>query len=411
MIIEFSEFNLKLLLFLVYPIFILIEDYSKEAYIKDGKDNNLFITFRHYLSFIFSGIFLLIFKLRTRKVQQKANKCKTRNNTNDEVECNNDIKDDFNKKIILCNTLTMRSFNFSQVDIMTKKKTKKRKTFLVGFLFLLSILGIFIIFGKNYFSKSEYDNAKLSLEIFFHITLYISLSRLILNQKFYKHHFIAFGCITVILIITFILSFPYLQEILASVLFYFLCELSFGLYDVLIKKHMNDFYDTPYFVMFWVGIITTVILIIYDAIAYKVNPEVSGIIIGLKENINSKGDFFLLLLDLIIKYIWNLGIWLLIYYFTPCHFFISEYISEYIYYIINASDEKNDFHSPINCIIFSILFVVNIFFILILNEVIILNFCYLDYNTIKRIKQREEDDFEITLQTQYTKSSELVPLE
>ena len=59
MIIEFSEFNLKLLLFLVYPIFILIEDYSKEAHIKDGKDNNLFITFI-IIYFSFLKIILLI---------------------------------------------------------------------------------------------------------------------------------------------------------------------------------------------------------------------------------------------------------------------------------------------------------------------------------------------------------------
>ena len=174
---------------------------------------------------------------------------------------------------------------------------------------------------------------------------------------------------------------------------------------------MNDFYDTPYFVMFWVGIISTVLLIIYDVIAYNANPEVSGVIIGLKDNINSAGDFFLFILELIIKYIWNLGIWSLIFYFTPCHYFISEYICEYIYYIISAKDENNDFTSTINCVLFSILFIINIFFILILNEVIILNFCKLDYNTIKRIKEREENDIEITLQTQYTKSSELSSFE
>ena len=70
MIIEFSEFNLKLLLFFVYHVFIIIEGFTNEAYIKDGKDNTIFITFRHFLCFIISGIFLLIFRFRTEKINK-----------------------------------------------------------------------------------------------------------------------------------------------------------------------------------------------------------------------------------------------------------------------------------------------------------------------------------------------------
>ena len=71
MLIEFSEFNFKLILFLIYPISIRIQDYSNEAYIKEDKDNILFTTFRCYLSFIFSGVPLLIFKLNTKKKKKK----------------------------------------------------------------------------------------------------------------------------------------------------------------------------------------------------------------------------------------------------------------------------------------------------------------------------------------------------
>ena len=61
MLIEFSEFNWKLLLFLIYPVFIRIQDYSFSSYIKN--DDILFKTFRCYLSFIPSGILLLIFNI------------------------------------------------------------------------------------------------------------------------------------------------------------------------------------------------------------------------------------------------------------------------------------------------------------------------------------------------------------
>ena len=188
-----------------------------------------------------------------------------------------------------------------------------------------------------------------------------------------------------------------MKKILESVIFYFLYELVFALYDVLIKKYMNVFYKSPYFTMFWLGLISTIALLIYDAIAYFVNPDVSGIIIGLKDNIDNIGDFFLFVLDLIIEYAWNLGIWLLIYYYTPCHYFISEFISEYFYYLSNVIKENDEFYSTKNGILFSICFLLIIIFSLVFNEVIILNFWRLDYNTNKRIYERQKYEFDIDL--------------
>lgn len=151
--------------------------------------------------------------------------------------------------------------------------------------------------------------------------------------------------------------------------------------------------------MFWLGLLASSLLLFYDIIAYFANPSVSGIIIGFRDNINNAGDFFLFLVDLLVEYIWNLGIWLVIYYFTPCHYFIPEYISEYFYYMLKVTDEDNktnNFYSNVNCILFSICFILNIIFILIFNEVIILNFWKLDYNTNKRIKEREKGEFRNT---------------
>jgi hypothetical protein len=148
--------------------------------------------------------------------------------------------------------------------------------------------------------------------------------------------------------------------------------------------------------MFLLGIIVTICMLIYDVIAYFANPDISGIIIGFRDNIDSVGCFFLFLLDLLLIYIWNLGIWLIIYYFSPSHYFISEYVSEYIYYILkyNENHGSDDFYSTVNCTLFSIFFILNIFFFIIFNEVLILNFCRLDYNTNKRIKQREKKEYD-----------------
>ena len=91
------------------------------------------------------------------------------------------------------------------------------------------------------------------------------------------------------------------------------------------------FFSTPYFMMFVIGCVNVIIILIYDIIAYLVDNNNKGIINGLKLNITSAGKFFLMVLEIILQLCWNLGIWLTIYYLTPCHYFVSAYISEFIY--------------------------------------------------------------------------------
>ena len=368
MLIEFSEFNLKLLLFLIYPVFIRIQDFSSEAYIKEDKDNMLFITFRCYLSFIFSGIPLLIFKMKT----------KTRNTI--ELESKLNINEDEKDKNEL-----------DEKDIQLQKIKRIKIIKMILFLFLLSMLGLFSFYASFYFDNSDYSYLKYSVRTFFQITNFSVLSHFLLNQKLYKHHFISYGSITIMLIIIFIISYSYFKKLLFAVIYYFVSELVFGLYDIFIKMYTNVFYETPYFIMFYVGIINTISLLIFDIIAYFVNPSISGIIIGFRDNIENVGNFFLFILDLLIEYIWNLGIWILIYYFSPCHYFISDYASEYIYFILKRFKKKDlFFHDNINYIFMIICGIFIFIFSLVFNEVIIINFKNLDYNTNKRIKEREK---------------------
>jgi hypothetical protein len=118
------------------------------------------------------------------------------------------------------------------------------------------------------------------------------------------------------------------------------------------------------------GAVITFLLLVYDCIAYYTIHDKSGIFIGFNNNINNAKNFFLFLLDLILQFIFNVGIMMTIYYFTPFHFIISEFISELLKYYINLiqfdetkSSNKNNFdfiYKTNNIIIFSILF--NLFF-------------------------------------------------
>ena len=75
-------------------------------------------------------------------------------------------------------------------------------------------------------------------------------------------------------------------------------------------------------------------LLIYDIIAFYINKDASGIIIGLINNVNSVKNAFLFIADLLLSFITNLGIFWTIYYFTPFHLIICEFISELIFYYI-----------------------------------------------------------------------------
>ena len=81
MLIELSEFNIKLLLPLIFPIFKRIGDFSKKAYIKE--DNQQFKVFRYFLSYILCFIPFLIIKLRTKNSNNKNQELK---NTTNEVD-------------------------------------------------------------------------------------------------------------------------------------------------------------------------------------------------------------------------------------------------------------------------------------------------------------------------------------
>jgi hypothetical protein len=212
------------------------------------------------------------------------------------------------------------------------------------------------------------------------------------------------GIIGVLLIVLFIISCFCVGDknnIWKSLIYYFFYILLFILYDVLKKKYMNMFFNTPYFMMLVIGIFGCVFVLIYDFIAFLIDKDKEEVAVGFRENIQEAKAAFALILDLIIHFIWNLGLWLTIYYLTPCHIFMSEYISEYVYYIQDVNNPPNkEFYKTHNVIIFSIFAFINFCCCLVFNEVVILNFCNLDYNTKKRIQERQRRESRQTNQAQ-----------
>ena len=145
MLIEFSEFNWKFILFLIYPVCIRIQDYSKSTYIKN--DNIYFKIFRCYLSFIFSAIFLLIYKIKTKRKKIIIRESKL---TDIEYEIDKDNK--------------------GQIEIEKKEIERKKLIKIILFLWILSIIGFFSFYAEEYFLEVDYYYAQGSVRIFFEIS-------------------------------------------------------------------------------------------------------------------------------------------------------------------------------------------------------------------------------------------------
>ena len=389
--IELSEFNLKLFIPLIFPVFKRIQDLTKKLYIKKGYDDHtLFKTFRYYLCHILAFVPLLIVYYRTKKAE------------NDLIE----IKEENTEKLESVKTLTHNDTLFKTNTIADLKVANTRKKRMKSYIFLsgLCILSLFCYYYRYFFEKYSTREFKQSMGIFFDIGGYIVLSMLILKQKLYFHNFVSMGIIAVLLIVLFIMTTVCIEDknsIWKSFIYYLFYILLFILYDVLKKKYMNMFFNTPYFMMLVIGIFGCVFVLIYDFIAFLIDNNKEEVAKGFRENINDAGKAFALILDLIIHFIWNLGLWLTIYYLTPCHIFMSEYISEYIYYIQDVNNPPNPkFYKTHNVVIFSIFAFINFCCCLVFNEVVILNFFNLDYNTKKRIQERQRHESRTTNQAQ-----------
>ena len=392
MYIEFS-FNLKLLFILIYPIFKISEQPIANQFLKE--DNNLFRIFRIFLSNEFSFIFLLIFKCMNKTTKK-------------------DITPDEHDKMI----------EHSEVILADIELSKNNQIKSIIFLFLLSIIYVGSYFFNYYVRKTIIIICRNSIGIIFEIIIFYILSLFILKEKYYKHHYLSMSiiCATLIgLFISYLLQVNDSEYSIYNAFWYYLAYYSlYGLFDILLKKYFLVYFYSIYFVLLLIGAFTCIPMLIYDIIAFFINKDVSGIIIGFANNVNNVKSVFLFIVHLISLFMSNLGLFWTIYYFTPFHLIICEFILELLNYYIKLiqnkleKPEKENIFSFLfetnNIIIFSIVFFINLICSLIFNEIIILKFCKLEYYTKNYIKERAETDVDELLSAKDSLNSENEPI-
>ena len=387
MLLEFT-FNPKLLCILVFPIFKELERFISGQLLKD-KDHNLFKIFRILLSNQFSIIFLLIFKCKNKSQKKDISQEETPEKDNE-----NEEKDE----------RTSSAITMAETEIKRSKKKKKIKSIL--FLCLLSILYFCSYFYNYYVRNSIFRLCRNSIGIIFEIIILYLLSFFILKAKYYKHHYFSISVILITLIVLFILYLKQVNDseysIYNSIWYYFVYYCLYGSFNILIKKYLSVYYYSLYFILLIMSTFSCFLMLFYDIVAFFANRKLSGIIVSFAENLNSVGSVFLFIVDLLFLFISNLGMFWTIYYFTPFHLIIVEFISELINYYIKLiqykqgqviDNGKYDFiFNTNNIALFSVIFLINLICSLIFNEIFILKFCKLEYNTKKYIKERAEND-------------------
>ena len=329
---------------------------------KDKNENNphpIVYTLIYSFSLCLSFIFLIIYKIRTKR-QNKNNNLIT-------IEQN------------LYTRKTMKTI-CHQVKIVTKKE-KFLWLLLVSVIDYLafSINSIFWITMDNYINNWSTNFLSISLFSYF-----------ILKIKLYKHHFV---CIATIVIIGLLFNIPlgvFSQEKIGNYYDYYLSFIFTGIFFnltyALYKKMMLKKYIKSYEILFFqgiiesiLGIITLIIMTKYDYIDnyWKFIEKLD------------KKEIIIILLIILGRFLFHSMIMIIIDFLSPFYVFLVYVIGEIAFFLHEMKDYPKIIISSI------IFFSVSIFTILVFIELIELNCFGLSYMTKKNIELRAKLDSDL----------------
>ena len=389
MYVELGIINWKLLIPLLYPIF-----YQVRRVVHDGDEKPIFEFFTNYIGYLIGGIVHLIIYCRMKKTSQSD----SNENKNDKNEAPNDTDNDKvnePKKAISIEPVKAVGLGFQSITIENKNNLKWFTVKQYAFIFLLVCIYLIPLFLDSYCSTRDDLNFKTSstMSLMFCVISYVFFSWLFLGDKIYRHQIFSLVIIAISIIFSNILIIAGgdNSNIWLNILFIFIIDALYGLYNVLGKKYFNVFMDSAWHLMFVIGLISSIMVLLYETItflAWGKDRDFNGIFYQFEKNLEGSSIYPLILFgDILSAFIWISGIQLTIYHFTPCHFIISESISQILSTIFNKSIKDHSIYTKISVRFFSIIILISA---LIYNEVIIIKLYSLEVDTKKYIEQRAE---------------------
>jgi len=370
MLIELGIISYQLILPLIYPFTFHIRRIIHQ------NDKPFYDIFTNFLGYLLSGIAFKIIEHRTKRPScefenkfenQKGNF--KRHNTFEQIDEKNKIED--------------------------KEKKERRIKGKYQYVLMLNLIYLIPIFLEAFTIEYINKNFKSSAYLFYIIFFYILFSRIILHLRIYNHQLLSIImiiiCIPILLLFYFTNDEQKDKSLLFSSFFLLFTSSLYSLFNILEKRYYNKYMDSPYHFMFIIGLISLCILIPYEILTlflFGENTNFNGIFYQIKNNYNKYSYLYPLLFigDILVSFFWVAGIHLTFYFLQPCHFIISESLSQIISTFITGSIQKYSMNIKI---IIYILYVIIIIATLIYNEVIIINIGNLSINTKKKIISRE----------------------
>jgi len=353
-LIIIGKINKKLFIILLGGIFytgtMLIEEHT----ITFGKDKNhpIIYTLMHTLSLTLSFILLIIYYKKNKGNSNQALVSINENNFRDKE-------------------------NINKIKIPWKEK-------LLWILLVAVIDFISLVFSNIYSIDNDEYVGLMHLNIIF-LAIF---SYLILKMKLYKHHYL---CIIVILVKSLIFAsicgifedFNIATDIIYLIV-YLTTELAFSLTYVMLRYYMVIKYIQTYEIMFFQGLIESILGIITLIVTTKLG--VIDDFFDFKNSANPK-EIIILVSWIIINFVYMTIFYKTIEIFNQFYIFISVLLSEYIMFFVKINNYK------IYQIIINIfLMLICSFMILVFVEIIELNFCGLSKMTKRNIEFRARID-------------------
>ena len=377
--IEFGILNYKLLILLLHPIF------NQVRVFQTHKDTSpLYDSFISSIGYLSGGLIYLLVLHRSTNENQSSNI----------------------KKSVYIPARANESFIENQIYIDNKTFKKQRKIKETLFIFLLAFINLIPMIIESFASKMTiYDTIDGSIGALLYILFYVSYSKIFLKLRIYSHQLLSLVIIFSCLFIYFLIDIFKITKdsfnpftLIESIVYFIVVYGLYSLYDVLTKKHFEIYSNIPYRLMYYIGLFSLVLLIPLDLIvrAFKIKIFGLDIIDQIIELFSSKPLFILwFIFDIIVGFFWLGGIVLTLYYYTPCHFIISEALCQFLSRIIGWIVEKESpkyewYFILIHCFLYIIIFISS----LIYNEVIIVKIWSLEENTFKYISLRHQIEFE-----------------
>jgi len=295
------------------------------------------------------------------------------------------IKPEVNNKINNKKSRTSLQLKLIYNDVLNNKKKTK---FLI--LLLMSLIFAISISFNHIFYKYKTIDGSLFIIIFISI-----FSKFILKTNIFFHQLFSIMLSLIGLSIVCIpkaLSNPInIENFFVNLYKIFDC-LGYSLFLVLIKYLTLNYYISPYLCLLYIGIFTTIILIIIFII-YSIFFQ-NGLYYLINafdfSNVENKLNFYgCSIISFILWGLIQILVFLIIFYFSPILYMVTEIIRSsllWIAYIIIDGD------TPLNIILCCIGNIILLLASLIYNEIIICNFCDLNINTKKFIEEREKEE-------------------